>query len=123
MGLLTKDEIIKQMTTQLELTQEESELYLLLVGRRSMTIPEISRSLSISQGDMEEAAGALLRKGLIIEHPGTGRSYSALHPRMALSNVFKTFEADMMTKIRQKRTVADRLAAALIPIFEERKDA
>ncbi len=123
MGLLTKDEIIKQMTTQLELTQEESELYLLLVGRGSMTIPEISRSLSISQGDMEEAARALLRKGLIIEHPGTARSYSALHPRMALSNVFKTFEADMMTKIRQKRAVADRLAAALIPIFEERKDA
>lgn len=123
MGLLTRDEIIGQMTTQLELTKEESGLYLLLVSRGSMAIPEISKSLSISEGDVKLAGGSLLAKGLIIEKPGTVQGYSALHPRMALSNVFKTFEADTIKKIREKRAVVDRLSAALIPIFEERKAA
>lgn len=123
LGLLTKTDIIEHMTGQLGLTRQESELYFLLVTRSSLTISDISESLNKSDEVTNVVLAALLEKGLIIEQPSADRKYSALHPRMALSNVFKTWEAEMVKELRNKRSVVDRLAVALIPIFEEAREA
>jgi len=63
----------------------------------------------------------MLSRGLIIEASGTPRRYTPLHPRMTLTNLFKTYEKDVVQALRDRRATVDRVVNLLIPVYEERK--
>jgi len=64
---------------------------------------------------------SMLSRGLIIEASGTSKRYAPLHPRMILTNLFKTYEKDVVQALRDRRGTVDRVVNLLIPVYEERK--
>ena len=72
-----------------------------------------------------EEAGDLLDKmlsqGLVIKTAGTVSKYTALHPRMSMTNIFKVYEKELVQNLRDRRATLDRIVNLLTPIFEDRE--
>ena len=49
------------------------------------------------------------------------KGYLPVHPRLALSNLFRSFGDRTTPAMREKRKMVDRLTAELIPVYESRK--
>ena len=71
-----------------------------------------------------EEVGDLLDKmifqGLVIKTAGTVSKYTALHPRMGMTNIFKVYEKELVQNLRDRRAALDRVVNLLTPVFEER---
>ena len=77
-----------------------------------------SQELSTS-GHLKE----LKNRGLIIEEIGQPVKYIALHPKLALSNIFHRFQKDRVSEIRQKRVYVESLTKSLINIYDKNQDS
>lgn len=86
--------------------QDEASLYLtILVAGKWSTHGAQERGL----------AESLRSRGLLIVE-SKGRSYLPVHPRMAMSNLFRTYEEGLFRIRREKRLLVDKLTTELIPI-------
>ena len=63
-----------------------------------------------------EVAESLSARGMLILD-ARGTSYLAVHPRMALSNLFRAYEERAMRERREKRLLVDRLTLELITLL------
>jgi len=71
---------------------------------------------------MKTLAEAMKARGMLILESG-GNSYLPVHPRMAMSNLFRSLEQRPSVERRQKRLAVDRLTLELISYAErETKD-
>jgi hypothetical protein len=68
--------------------------------------------------DVNERATAksLSARGMMILD-ARGRSYLPVHPRMALSNLFRAYEERLMRERKEKRLLVDKLTLELIPLI------
>ena len=77
---------------------------------------------SPAEGPMKTLAEAMKARGMLILESG-GNSYLPVHPRMAMSNLFRSLEQRPSVERRQKRLAVDRLTLELISYAErETKD-
>ena len=58
---------------------------------------------------------------MVIPDSENNGGYVALHPRMALTNIYKTHEEDIKTELKGKRLVIDKLSYEMSQVYEKGK--
>ena len=99
--------LVEELHNQLEITLEEAELYMdaLVKGRYTPRDAATKRT-----------AESLSARGMLIMD-GKGESYLAVHPRLALSNLFRAYEDKLVRQRKEKRLLVDRLTLELLPLL------
>jgi len=69
-----------------------------------------------ADGREEEVARSLCARGMLIRDP-RGRSFLAVHPRLAVSNLFRAYEERLMRQRKEKRLLVDKLTLDLVPLI------
>ena len=99
--------LVRDIHEALEVPLEEAALYVsaLVNGR-------------CAPADATEKATAesLSARGMLILD-AKGRSYLPVHPRMALSNLFRAYEERLARQRKEKRLLVDKLTLELIPLM------
>lgn len=101
------DVVVEEMRKALEIPADEAELY-------ARTLKS-GRLLPRDAGD-EALARSLEARGMLIRDT-RGRSYLAVHPRMALSNLFRAYEERAIRERKERRLLVDRLTLELIALL------
>jgi len=106
---LIRDEgsVVQRLTLELGLTRAEAETYLRVLRDGSMPI-----------GD--RAARPLFARGMVIRSSDE-KVYLPVHPRLAISNLFRSFPDRTSAPMKAKRRMADKLTLELIPAYEARR--
>ena len=102
-----KGSLVRDIHEALEIPLEEAELYVstLMDGRY---VP--------SDASARAVADSLSARGMLILD-AKGGSYLAVHPRMALSNLFRAYEERAVRQRKEKRLLVDKLTLELIPLL------
>jgi sugar-specific transcriptional regulator TrmB len=119
---IDKNEIAQLLERQFNLPTMETRAYLELLERNSVGIDELAETLALSEGEARNLLQSMITRGLIIGAPGSGNAFSALHPRMTMTNIFKIYEKTVVQDLRDRRATVDRMVNLLTPIFDERKN-
>ncbi|MHA2130984.1 MAG: hypothetical protein ACW99L_13520 [Promethearchaeota archaeon] len=96
------DELIKQVLSDIELTDEEIELYFRTTGRETVSLGEISILIGKSKEECKNIADKFIEKGLFKEIIGATPHYAALPPYAALVaqlQNFYTYISDIKSEI------------------------
>ena len=96
-----------RLTAELGLTKAEAETYLRAVKDGGI-------------GREEGASGSLHARGMLIE-AADEKVYLPVHPRLAISNLFRSFPDRTSAQMKAKRRMADKLTLELIPAYEARR--
>ena len=99
----------------------ETRAYLRLLEGHDMSSHELALELGIPQDEIQALMEGMISAGLIIRATGAGAKFTPLHPRMTMTNIFKIFEKEIVSTLRDRRATVDRVVNLLTPIFEERK--
>jgi hypothetical protein len=96
--------LVQDIHEALEIPLEEAELYLsALVEGRCAPKDEKARAV----------AESLSARGMLILD-ARGRAYLPVHPRMALSNLFRAYDERLTRQRKEKRLLVDKLTLELI---------
>ena len=99
--------LVRDIHEALDIPAEEAELYV-----RTMTqgkcVPSDAKEKAV--------ADSLAARGLFI-HDARRRGFLAVHPRMALSNLFRAYEERAIRQRKEKRLLVDKLTLELIPLL------
>jgi hypothetical protein len=108
---LIRDEgsVVERLTRELGLTQGEAETYLRGLKEGSIRVSDDPVSLQ------------LLARGMLIR-ASDEKVYLPVHPRLAISNLFRSFPDRTSVQMREKRRMADKLTLELIPAYEARRN-
>ncbi|MFW9866633.1 MAG: hypothetical protein ACFFEN_11100 [Candidatus Thorarchaeota archaeon] len=96
------EELIKQVLSDIDLSDEETELYFRATGREMVSLGEISILTGKSKEECKKIVDKFLEKGLFKEIIGATPHYAALPPYAALVSQlrdFSTYIADIKSKI------------------------
>jgi len=118
---INEDEIAKLLERQFDLPTLETRAYLQMLERNSVRVDELAETLALSKSETHDLLQIMISRGLIIHAPGPKDAFSALHPRMTMTNIFKIYEKDLVQSLRDRRATVDRVVNLLTPIFEEKK--
>jgi sugar-specific transcriptional regulator TrmB len=118
-----KNEIAKLLERQFNLPTLETRAYLEMLERNSIGVDELAETLDLSKTETRDLAEKMISRGLIIRAPGQEDFFSALHPRMTLTNIFKIYEKELVQSLRDRRATVDRVVNLLTPIYEDKKTA
>jgi sugar-specific transcriptional regulator TrmB len=99
----------------------ETFAYLQMLERDSVGVDELAETLALSKEETTDLLQVMSSRGLIIRAPRSKDAFSALHPRMTMTNIFKVYEKDLVQSLRDRRATVDRVVNLLTPIYEERK--
>ena len=99
--------LVKDIHEALDIPLEEAQLYVsaLIEGRCA---PTDARGKALAE--------SLSARGMLILD-ARGRSYLPVHPRMALSNLFRAYEERLIRQRKDKRLLVDKLTLELIPLM------
>jgi len=99
--------LVRDIHEGLDIPTEEAELYVstLIEGH---CVPRDPRTKSLAE--------SLSARGMLILD-AKGGSYLAVHPRMALSNLFRAYEERAVRQRKEKRLLVDKLTLELIPLL------
>ncbi len=100
---------------------EEAATYITLVTEGDMSIQKIAEKMKMTSAQVEGIVEELLKRGLVIRSPIASNVIQPLHPRMAITNLFKVHEEEIRRQLKKKRLVADRLSLRLGLVFEKRR--
>lgn len=103
----------------LDVNEIQSRVYLHLIENGIRSLDDICLALKLSDDAASTALNNLLQKGCIIEDP-IPSTYTPLHPRMALTNVYNTLEEKDEQSLRMKRLLIDQISFLLEGIYEKR---
>jgi len=120
---IDKNEIAQLLERQFNLPSQETLAYLLMLERSSVGVDELAETIALSTEKTKDLLQKMIARGLIIKAPGPKDMFSALHPRMTMTNIFKIYEKDLVQSLRDRRATVDRVVNLLTPIFEEKKTA
>ncbi|MFX1278485.1 MAG: hypothetical protein ACFFA3_03660 [Promethearchaeota archaeon] len=96
------EELIKQVLSDIELSDEEIELYFRTTGRETVSLGEISILIGKSKDECKKIVDKFIEKGLFKEIIGATPHYAALPPYAALVaqlNKFYTYISEIKSKI------------------------
>ena len=116
-----EDQIAELLSRQFNLPREETQAYLKLLDTSDLTIEQLAKELNLTGEGTKGLVASMIERGLIIEATGTPKRYAPLHPRMAVTNLFKIYEKELVQSLRDRRATVDRVVNLLIPVYEERK--
>jgi hypothetical protein len=104
---LIRDEasVLQRLADYLGLPEDEARLYLRALKEGSLTDGHVR---------------PLLARGMLIRSSDE-KVYLPVHPRLALSNLFRSRSDRRSTEMREKRKLVDKLTLELIPVYESRR--
>ena len=117
---INPNEIARLLEDQVSIPTLETLAYLRMVERSMVGVDELAETLTLSKEDARGLLRSMKLRGLIIQAPGSEEAFTALHPRMTLTNVFKLYEKNLVQSLRDRRATIDRVVNLLTPIYEER---
>lgn len=100
--VIYSEELMKQVLGDIELSDEEIELYFRTTGRETVTLGEISILIGKTKEDCKKIVDKFIEKGLFKEIIGATPHYAALPPYAALVSQLKnfyTYISDIKSKI------------------------
>jgi len=118
---IDENEVARALETQFQLSRAETLTYLKLLRSNDMTVEETMNLMGLTLQEAEGLLARMLAKGLIIRSAGSPPKFTPLHPRMTLTNIFKTYEKEVVQSLRERRATVDRVVNLLTPIYEDRK--
>jgi sugar-specific transcriptional regulator TrmB len=118
---INKSEIAQLLERQFSLPSIETMVYLELLERNSIGVDELAETLALPTEKARNLLQTMTARGLIIKTPGPKEAFTALHPRMTMTNIFKIYERDLVQSLRDRRVTVDRVVNLLTPIFEDKK--
>jgi sugar-specific transcriptional regulator TrmB len=118
---IDEGQIAELLSRQFNLPTEETRAYLKLLDTSDLTLEQLAKELSLTEEGTGALVTSMIERGLIIEATGTPKRFAPLHPRMTLTNIFKTYEQELVQSLRDRRATVDRVVNLLIPVYEERK--
>ena len=119
---INPNEIALLLEAQFSIPTLETLAYVQLVEKGSIGIDELAATLALSKSEAHDLLQSMKLRGLIIEAPDESKDvFSALHPRMTLTNIFKLYEKEIVQSLRDRRATVDRVVNLLTPVYEERK--
>jgi hypothetical protein len=110
--LRNEDSIVESLTKELDLSKEEASIYV-----NSLKEKIVKESV---RGRESPAIKSLHARGMLIL-ASNGKDYLPVHPRLALSNLFRAYEEKLVRQRKEKRLTVDKLTILLLPIYEESK--
>jgi len=99
--------LVRDIHEALDIPPEEAELYVRALMQGGIA-PKDSQTEAVAQ--------ALSARGMLILE-ANGAAYLAVHPRMALSNLFRAYEERAVRQRKEKRLLVDKLTLELIPLL------
>jgi biotin operon repressor len=100
------DTVNQRLISELDLSEEEAKTYVEAL--------RAGRLLSIGRSKVMED---LVAKGMMIRS-SDNKGYIPLHPRLAVSNQFRTYQEKMIRQMKEKRLAVDKLTLELIRLYE-----
>jgi sugar-specific transcriptional regulator TrmB len=110
--------VVAELGSRLELPEQEARLYVLMAQRSSVTLSELAAMLRLPLPEVQSMVRSLVQRGMVILKAADAEAYDAVHPRFALTNLYKALEARLSADLRARRVTVDRLALMLIPAYE-----
>jgi hypothetical protein len=107
--LLDETAILRSLTEELGLKELEAETYL-----RALKVGSIAED-----GDAQTVR-SLASRGMLIRSSDE-KVYLPVHPRLALSNLFRAYQDRMTIQMREKRKMVDRLTLELVHLHDKRE--
>jgi hypothetical protein len=99
--------LVRDIHEALEIPTEEAELYVKALVEGGLA-PKDSRTRGFAE--------SLSARGMLIVD-AKGGAFLAVHPRMALSNLFRAYEERAVRQRKEKRLLVDKLTLELIPLL------
>lgn len=118
---VNEKELADLLESKFKLTQLETLAYLRLLEGIDMTSQEIAHALRIKLDESQALIERMMSSGLIIKGSVSDNTFAPLHPRMTMTNIFKMYEKELVSALRDRRATVDRVVNLLEPIYEERK--
>ena len=118
---INEQELMKLLQDKFSIDPLVTRTYLRLVQHGEISLPDIAKMLSKPMNEVEDLLETMLSQGLVIKTAGTVSKYTALHPRMSMTNIFKVYEKELVQNLRDRRATLDRIVNLLTPIFEDRE--
>lgn len=118
---INPNEIARLLEAQFGIPLLETLAYLQLVEKEKIGVNELAATLALSKAEAHDLFQSMKLRGLIIQAPESENAFSALHPRMTLTNIFKLYEKEIVQSLRDRRTTVDRVVNLLTPVYEERR--
>ena len=118
---IDEKELASLLEDKFRLRPLETRAYLRLLEGHDMTVHELSRELGIPADETASLMEGMISSGLVIRATGPEARFTPLHPRMTMTNIFKIYEKELVSTLRDRRATVDRVVNLLTPIFEERK--
>jgi len=118
---INEQELIKLLQDKFNIDPLVTRTYLRLVQHAEISLPDIAKVLDKRTEEVEDLLDKMLSQGLVIKNAGTVSKYTALHPRMSMTNIFKVYEKELVQNLRDRRAALDRVVNLLTPVFEDRE--
>ena len=118
---INEQELMKLLQDKFSIDPLVTRTYLRLVQHGEIRLPDIAKILDKPVEEVGDLLETMLSRGLVIKTAGTVSKYTALHPRMRMTNIFKVYEKELVQNLRDRRATLDRIVNLLTPVFEDRE--
>ena len=104
------DKIKNDLISEVRLTKNQAEVFLLVTLNGKMPVSQISKSLEISADDALETSQKLIELGGFIDMPET--EFEAMHPRFTAVNMYRKM-CERENIDFKKNSIVDNIGIAL----------
>ena len=104
------EKIKNDLISEVRLTKNQAEVFLLVTLNGKMPVSQISKSLEISADDALETSQKLIELGGFIDMPET--EFEAMHPRFTAVNMYRRMCERENTDFK-KNSIVDNIGIAL----------
>lgn len=77
---------------------------------------------AVRDGSVDGEHPSLVSRGMLIRSSDE-KVYLPVHPRLALSNLFRSQSDRLSPEMKAKRRLVDKLTLELVPVYEKRRGA
>ena len=110
------EKIKNDLISEVRLTKNQTEVFLLVTLNGKMSVSQISKSLELSADDALETSQKLIELGGFIDMPET--EFEAMHPRFTAVNMYrKMFERENIDF--KKNSIVDNIGIALEEPYDD----
>ena len=110
------DKIKNDLISEIRLTENQAEVFLLVVLKGKMPATQIAKSLEISAEDALETSQKLVELGGFIDMPET--EFEAMHPRFTAVNMYRKM-CERENIDFKKNSIVDNLGIALEEPYDD----
>ena len=110
------EKIKNDLISEVRLTKNQAEVFLLVTLNGKMPVSQISKSLEISADDALEISQKLIELGGFIDMPET--EFEAMHPRFTAVNMYRRMCERENTDFK-KNSIVDNIGIALEEPYDD----